>query len=101
MESVLVLHWPNENSMWLLLNNSHVTIKEEVLMDIAELQDTWLIKIFLNLFEKFFQYGKSDYAQLMPAAFKHWKEIETKSGKKLFTPAGIMNIRNGYVARVT
>ena len=48
-----------------------------------------------------FQYGKSDYAQLMPAAFKHWKEIETKSGKKLFTPAGIMNIRNGCVARVT
>ena len=41
----------------------------------------------------FFQYGKSDYAQLMPAAFKHWKEIEEKSGKKLFTPAGIMNIR--------
>ena len=53
MESVLVLHWPNENSMWPLLNNSHVTIKEEVLMDIAELQDTWLIKIFLNVIEKF------------------------------------------------
>ena len=48
MESVLVLHWPNGNSMWLLLNNSHVTIKEEVLMDIAELQDTWFIKIYLT-----------------------------------------------------
>ena len=33
----------------------------------------------------------------MPASFKHWKEIEEKSGKKLFTPAGIMNIRNDYV----
>ena len=54
MESVLVLHWPSENSMWLLLNNSHVTIKEEDLMDIAELQDTWLIKIFLNVFEMVF-----------------------------------------------
>lgn len=46
-----------------------------------------------------FQYGKSDYAQLMPASFKHWKEIEAKSGKKLFTPAGIMNIRKDYVMR--
>ena len=33
----------------------------------------------------------------MPASFKHWKTIEEKSGKKLFTPAGIMNIRNDYV----
>ena len=35
----------------------------------------------------------------MPASFKHWKAIEEKSGKKLFTPAGIMNIRNDYVMR--
>ena len=37
----------------------------------------------------------------MPAAFKHWKEIEEKSGKKLFTPAGIMNIRKDYVMITT
>ena len=54
MESVLVLHWPNENSMWLWSNNSRVTIKEEVLMDIAELQDTWSVKIFLIGFKNAF-----------------------------------------------
>ena len=54
MESVLVLLWPSENSMWLLLNNFHVTIKEEVRMDIAELQDTWLIKFFKIVFENVF-----------------------------------------------
>ena len=43
-----------------------------------------------------FKYGVSDYAQLMPAAFKHWKWIEEKSGKKLFNQAGIMNIRKRY-----
>jgi len=37
-------------------------------------------------------YPTNEYAQLMPASFKHWKTIEEKSGKKLFTPAGIMNI---------
>ena len=37
----------------------------------------------------------------MPASFKHWKAIEEKSGKKLFTPAGIMNIRKDYVMRTT
>jgi len=49
--------------------------------------------------KRFFQYGKSDYAQLMPASFKHWKAIEEKSGKKLFTSAGIMNIRKDNVMK--